>query len=189
MDANLEREKSKAPAMREVGPVSCTVGDESKLGDLFATFLGLEQEGKDLNRQKAELFVAAKNFGFDRRAVQAAFRHRLREIEKPEPTAVHDALTTRYLTALRSAATTLNEPQLSVTGSLHDSDAPGPAPAHSREDAWEAGPANPQVSKTVNGNSPGVKQTPALDDEPDIPDFLDARKQSKHRARANGTHN
>jgi uncharacterized protein (UPF0335 family) len=188
MDANLEREKSQAKAFLEVGPIACNVGDESKLGDLFATFLALEQKGKDLNRQKAELFASAKEFGLDRRAVQAAFRHRVREIDKPKLTAAHDALTNRYLIAIRSAPTTLNETQPSVTGHpLHDSGARGHAPAHAREDAPEAGRANPPVSKPASRNSSGVNQTPAEDDEPDIPDCSDSRKQSKQHARASGT--
>jgi uncharacterized protein (UPF0335 family) len=76
----------------------------SGLVDLFERFYALESQVKLVNEGKAVIFDLAKKSGFDPKAVRAAFRQRLRELEKPEIGAKHDAqssLTASYLEALR----------------------------------------------------------------------------------------
>src|SRR6476646_4203085 len=101
MTADLEQGSPDTSVVNEGRPAGTAVAG-SELRDLFRRFLSLEGEVKLVNEHKAEIFAEAKKLGFDSKALRAAFRHRVREIEKPE-NATHDALTDSYLAILRGA--------------------------------------------------------------------------------------
>ena len=75
---------------------------------MFERSLSPEKEAKSVNERKAELFAMTKNSGFDPKAVRAAFRQLVRELETPEAAQKHDdlnSLTATYLKALRGDRT------------------------------------------------------------------------------------
>jgi uncharacterized protein (UPF0335 family) len=92
-------------AIQNKQPAADKAADGSELLNLFKRFLELEEKSNSVNAQKAEVFGDAKSRGFDTKAVRAAFRHRVRELDKPEPTAIHDKRTAEYLVTLRGAGT------------------------------------------------------------------------------------
>jgi uncharacterized protein (UPF0335 family) len=72
------------------------------LRELFQCFLALEEDGKSVNKRKADLFVQAKVDGYDPKALRTAFRQRVREMKYPEETTKHGELADSYLLILRS---------------------------------------------------------------------------------------
>jgi hypothetical protein len=75
------------------------------VASLFSRFQESEEQNKDANHKKAGVFADAKAAGLVAGALRAAFRQRVRELEKPDVGEKHDALnslTRSYLEALRS---------------------------------------------------------------------------------------
>jgi uncharacterized protein (UPF0335 family) len=190
MNADIERAAPHEKNCAEESPSNSQV-DRSKLREFFETFQKLESDAKSLNREKAELFASAKNSGFDRKAMQAAFRHHLRGLEKPDKTAAHDKLTESYLIALRpehrrgSDSAASQKSQIAAPGDGSRNPRTHARP-RTREgvDTPDAAPDRSSISKNAESSSPIGRKSPALDEEEDVPDFLKAKKESKQQVSA-----
>src|SRR5262245_36231432 len=150
---------------------------------LFGRFQESEEQNKDANEKKAGIFADAKAAGLDAGALRAAFRQRVRELEKPEAAQKHDAsnsLTASYLAALRANRSKLG-------GSLAEDDRSHPvasceaaqeplARSRAREEATEVSDSSASNVASSNEVESGLTLSKSLiDDEPEIPDFLKAK--------------
>jgi hypothetical protein len=154
------------------------------LASLFQQFLEAEEHCTQANEKKAAIFAEAKAKGLDPSASRAAFRQRVREVNKPELGEKHDAsnsLATSYLDALRGNRTTVGGCSPAEHGALH----PGPscdrplaypeALAHTRTREGFSDPPDYQGSEGSDLDPPATRGIPSLNDEPEIPECLRAQ--------------
>ena len=157
------------------------VPHERGLDPLFVLYRGCVERSKLVDHDKAAIFAKARDQGLDVVALKAAFRQRIRELERSEDDDRYDGLNNcimGYLRALRGVIAT-GGAQLPHSDDAVIANSPGPGD----------GDSDPPLSAhqmltrpSINDPSPSTRRT-ELDEEPDIPPFLDAKQVESFESR------
>ena len=184
---NLQDPSAETNATVEISKCELSLSSQNDLLPmLFSRFLESEHHCKLANDEKATIFAEAKAAGLDAGALRAAFRQRVRELDKPDAVQKHDSfnsLARSYLCALRGH----QDPMAASPAESSDA-LPWPCVApEARSEPLARSRTREEASVTQVNKEPKLSNTQdipvaqtrlsELDDEPEIPECLRAKKQ------------